>query len=353
MTTLAQAWETLTGPRVEDYWVEVLTRDEHRAGRLDGVIGGRVEFNVHGTIRGGFQVTLRDVGQDLDWSSMRLRPWVRVNNLTWPLGVFLPASPRLSHDEHGLAWEVPCLDKMSVLDQDVTTEAYSVPAGTVVTQRVASIIAAVGEHAAITPSDLTTRSPLTWEPGTTKLRIVNDLLESINYFSVWADRGGLLRAEPYRRPQDRALAATFARGEAAIHSPRWSREQDIAGVPNRTVLLVEGDDDNPGMVAVADNTDPESPYSIPRRGRVVAQVYENVEAADQATLDALAQRYLSDASSPSAVLSVSHATVPLDGNAVVRFASEGVDTLAVVEGWQVSLEAGALMSGTWREVVSA
>ena len=43
-------------------------------------------------------------------------------------------------------------------------------------------------------------------------------------------------------------------------SPSWSREQDIAGVPNRTVLIVEGDDTEPGMVAVATNTDPASPY---------------------------------------------------------------------------------------------
>lgn len=324
---------------------------ESNAGRLDGVTGCRVEHNVNAVIRGGCQLSLRDVGQDLDWNRVRFRPWARVNDLTWPLGVFLPASPSLSHDEHGLAWEVPCLDKLSILDQDMTTQTYSVPAGAVVTDEVAALIASVGERSAVTASDLTARSAMTWEPGTTKLRIVNDLLDSINYFALWADRNGLLRAEPYRRPQDRTLAATFARGEAAIHSPRWSREQDIAAVPNRVVLKVEGDDENPGMVAVADNTDPSSPYSIPARaGRIVARPYDNVEASSQAVLDSLAARYLTDASSPSATLSVSHAAVPLDGNDVVRFASQGVDTLAVVEGYSVDLKAGALMTGTWREV---
>ena len=107
------------------------------------------------------------------------------------------------------------------------------------------------------------------------------------------------------------------------------------------------------MTATADNTDPASPYSIPSRGRVVARTYAGVEAADQPTLDALAARYLADASTPSATLEVQHASVPLDGNDVVRFASAGVDTLAVVEGWQVDLTPGSLMTGNWREVVSS
>ena len=350
---------------VEQVWVDKLRvfvgdgtapefSTESVTGRLDGVTGCRVEHNVNAQIRGGCSLSLRDVGQELDWASVRFRPWVRVNNLTWPLGVFLPASPSLSHDEFGSAWDVPCLDKTSILDQDVMTTSYSVPAGAVVTDQVAELIAGAREAStASAPSTLTTRPPQTWEPGTSRLRIINDLLDGINYFSLWADRHGLFRAEPYRRPQDRSLAATFAAGEAAIHSPRWSRAQDIAGAPTRTVVIVEGDEETPGMTATADNTDPASPYSIPSRGRVVARTYTGVEAADQPTLDALAARYLADASTPSATLEVQHASVPLDGNDVVRFASAGVDTLAVVEGWQVDLTPGSLMTGTWREGVSS
>ena len=351
MTSLAAAWDTLTGPRIEYSWVELLDADDHPVGALDGVVSCRVEHNVNAVIRGGMSLTLR--GDALEWATVRFRPWIVVNGLTWPLGVYLPASPALSHDEFGDTWDVPCVDKLSVLDQDVATSAYPVPAGVTVTTRIGSVIAGAGEYSmALTPSSLTTRSPMMWEPGTTKLRIVNDLLSSINYFSLWADRRGQYRGEPYRRPQDRPVTATFTEGEYAIHSPRWTREQDIAGVPNRVVLIVEGDDDNPGMTATATNADPTSPYStVSRGGRVVARTYTNVEAADQSTLDNLAAHYLAEASTPSATLRVAHAPVPLDGNAVVRFTSGGVDTLAVVEGWQLDLKPGALMTGTWREVV--
>lgn len=355
MTTLNEVWPYLTGPRVEDTWIELLDAESNPLGPLDRVTAASVEQNVNATIRGGLSLSLRESDDGpLDWGTVRFRPWVRVNGMTWPLGVYLPASPSLTHDEFGRAWSVPCLDPTSVLDQDEVAATYTVPAGTVVTTEVAAIIIGAGElQLAITPSPLTTRSAMTWEPGTTKLRIVNDLLASINYFSLWADRRGRFRAEPYRRPQDRPLDATFAAGETAIHSPDWSREIDIAAVPNRVILVVDGDDENVGLVSTADNTDPNSPYSIPSRaGRVVTRPYTNVEAADQATLDALAQRYLRDASNPSAVLSVRHASVPLDPNAVVRFVSDGVDTLAVVEAYSLSLEPGALMSGTWREVVS-
>lgn len=352
--TLASVWGALTGPRVEDSWVELLDADEGVLGALDGVLSCTVEHNVGAVVRGGCSLTVRDVGQVVDWGRMRVRPWVRVNGVTWPLGVFLPASPVRSRDEVGIVWESPCLDKMSILDQDVLTATLSLKAGTVATEVVADLIGASGESlGALTPSSAVTRSPMMWEPGTPILRIVNDLLGSINYFSLWADRTGSFRSEPYRRPQDRALAATFAAGEASILSPEWSREQDLAGVPNRIVLIVEGDDTVAGMVATATNTDPTSPYStVARGGRIVARTHTDVEAADKATLNALAARYLADASTPSAVLSVSHAAVPLDGNAAVRLVDGGVDTLAVVESYRVDLAPGSLMSGTWREVVS-
>lgn len=357
MTSLADAWPFLSGPRVEDHWVEVLDSDDNPVGPLRGLTSATVEQNVYATIRGGLTLSFREEeGQGpLDWHTARLRPWVRVNGFRWPLGVYLPAAPSLRQDEFGRFWEVPALDKTAILDQDLLPESYSVPAGTVVTTEVAALIIGAGEvRLSITPSELTTRSAMTWEPGTSRLRIINDLLDSINYFALWADRRGRFRAEPYQRPQDRPLTATFARGEAAIHSPSWSREQDIASVPNRVILLVEGDDETPGLIGVADNTNPASPYSIPaRNGRIVARLYENVEASSQEVLDAMAARYLADASAPGATLDVAHAHLPLSPNDVVRFSSDGIDTLATVERFTVSLSPGALTSATWREVPHA
>lgn len=347
-----QHWDALTGPRIEDYWIELLDGSDNPVGTLDGVTSCKVEQKAGALIKGGGNVTLDDRGQALDWGTLRLRPWVFVNELAWPLGVYLAASPKEQHDEAGKHWDVPLLDKLAVLDQDAVTDTYSVDEGAVVTDEILALIQSAGEYrVAVTPSASTLASAMVWAPGTTKLAIVNDLLASINYWSLWVDRTGQYRVEPYRAPRSRKVVATFEAGETAIHSDVWSREQDLAAVPNRMILRTSGSGDAEGLVAVADDTDPASPFSYPSRGRWVAEVREGIEATDQATLDALAVRYLRDAASPVAKIATSHASVPIDLNAAILFRPEtGREILATVQGYSAELRVGEPISVDWREV---
>lgn len=360
-TSTVQVWPDVSPTSGDKVYIDtgsirerVLGRATERVGRLAGVTSCRVEVNQHATIRGGCSLTLDDLGQDLDWPRVMVQPWLRVNNLApWPLGMYLPASPREANSDAGRAWDVPCLDKTSILDGHAITEARSLPVGANPVDAALGVILETGipaDEVAVTPTAEVTRTAMAWPAGTTALRIVNDLMESVNYFAVWADRYGQLRLAPYVRPQDRGLAAEFAAGDAAIHTADWTREQDIAGTPNRVVLLTQGTDEEPGLVAVAENTDPESPYSFQARGRWVSRVYESVEASSQEVLDGLARRWLADASNPSAVLAVEHAPVPLDMADVVRFVDAGRESYAVVEKWGLDVIAGSDMTGSWREI---
>ena len=343
----------LLGPRVEEYQVDVLDTTDGYQGALVGVTSGKVTHNVDATIRGGFQIEVDDLGGDIDWATTRLRPWVRANGVAWPLGVYLPASPEASYTATGKSWSIPCLDKLAILDEDKLSTSYSLAAGTVVTDAVTTLIEDAGETSIVSEaSTATTTALLVWPPGTSRLQIVNDLLASINYWSVWADGYGHYRIQSYVRPQDRAVTATFQEGETSIHSPEWKRTQDIAGVPNRVIAITSGDDDTAALTSTVENTDASSPYSYAARGnRWITKVYENVEAADQTTLDDIAYRYLWESSTPPAYLDVQHAVVPLNGNEVVRFVSGDVDVHAVVNEWGVDLVEGSWMTGRWVEVL--
>ncbi|HHX46801.1 MAG TPA: hypothetical protein GX718_05445 [Brevibacterium sp.] len=345
-----------TGVRVETHWTELLDSDDNVVAVLDGVSGGTVAQNIDARIRGGYSFTLTTTEVSFDWMTARFRPWVMVNGQRWPLGVFLASSPELGKEAAVARIKVAAHDKLIILDQDKIVETYSLEEGTEVVPVVVGIIQAAGESAiAVTSSAAALRTAMTWPVGTPWLTVCNELLGHVNYGSLWCDGYGQYRIEPAVEPRDRDPVYTFRRGEASIHSPTWGRSQDIASVPNRVVLTTTGTDEVEEMVAVAENTDPTSPYSYQARGnRWVTRPYENVNAADQATLDALARRYLANATRAVAHLNVSHAVVPLDPGAVVRFVSDPyIDVIAQVNEYSIPLQPGALVSAMWSEVITS
>lgn len=342
---------TLLGPRVETYWVDLLDDDDNFVRTLPTVESGSgtVTGNLDATIRGGCSVTIHE---ELDWLTARLRPWVRVNDQSWPLGVYLTSSPSLKNSATGQAWQVGGLDKTVILDEWKSDESFVVNAGVAVVPKVIDLINSVGETR-ITATDSTkvTKYSHTWKPGTSMLEIINDLLKSIGYDEVWADGFGFYRLQPYVDPWNRSIVRTFEAGSASIHSPNWSRDQDIASVPNKVVAVTTGTGPEPGMIATATNTRDDSPYSYQNRGgRWVVKHYEGVEAVDQASLNALAERYLWGSSTPSANLKVSHAVVPIDAGDVVRFISTDINVRATVSEFKVPLKVGGLCDGVWTEI---
>lgn len=282
-----------------------------------------------------------------DWLDLRLRIWHQVAGAEpWPLGTFIITGFPEQITSTGRSWRLALTDKLIRLDQDGTAESVSLPAGTVVTTAVRDQIAAAGETAvAITDSTRTLASGQVWEAGTSRLRIINDLLAGINYWSLRTDRFGRYVAAPYSRPQDRDPIRDLTAD--AIVLAEWEREQDIASIPNRVVLRTSGSGDTPGLVAVAENTDPDSRFSIPSRGVIVAPDRDTaVEADSQATLDALAARRLADLSAPAGMRTIQHAGVPLDVNDVVLHKG----TRGAVTEWTQRLATGELMNTTLREI---
>ena len=216
------------------------------------------------------------------------------------------------------------------------------------TDAVHDILASTGETNLAITSD-TTRLPsgLVWEPGTSKLTIINDLLASVGYSALWCDFTGAYRVSPYTLPSARPLAHTFSENERSIHSPEWAREHE-ALIPNKIVCISQETSDTPAMRSVALNEDPASPYSFQSQGVWVAETHTGIEAATQAVLDATAQRYLSSALS-SATVQRSMLTTPIElASAVIS----GDGKREVVENIDITLTPASLMRITTREATS-
>jgi hypothetical protein len=331
---------------------ELLDSQDRPLGTLDGVTGGSAEIVAQSVLGGSGNLVL-DHRRDIDWMSHRLRATFHDAAVSWPVGTYLLSSPTENHTAFGLTYDVGLLTKMNVIKEDTVEDRYSLPEGSPVIPAVVGLIESTGEtRIAATPSTSTLTSGLTWEAGTPKLTIINDLLQAAGYWSLWCDGAGLFRVEPYTNPADRPVSYSFEHGEASVHFPDWTRDQDLSSVPNRFLAIGQGDEEAPPLVGVAVNEDPASPFSYQSRGRWITATEEGVEGDTQAVFDVYAAKKLREAMTPVARLSVTHAMLPLDPNDLVSFTGEdAVRRLATVQRMRIGFTFDTDVDAEWREVL--
>lgn len=324
---------------------------------LDGVTGGRCEIVAQSTLGGSGSLTLDEKGQGIDWMSHRVRATFIVETskgrTDWIVGTWLFASPKVLHSDSGpVTYETGLLTKMNVPAEDTVEQAFSLAVGAPVIPAVVGLLQSTGEtRIAVTPSDAVRTAEYTVEAGTSKLKIINELLGSVGYWSLWCDGSGQFRIEPYTDPASRPVARKFEHGLKSIHLPEWTREQNLTDVPNRIVLRTHGDADTPALVGVAVNDDPDSPFSfVNRGGRWIGPEAETVEAESQDVIDQLAARKLADAMHPVSRITISHMPVPLNPNDLVKFIPEdGATRLATVQRMAVNFSPFTDVDAEWRE----
>lgn len=342
--------------RVEEYGVRVLDKKNNVLGSLDGVISGTITSSVDARIKTAGKLSIASDKPVEWWGDRRLQPWVKVNGVEWSLGVFIPESPSRQYHPWGVDFTVDIYDLLTVLDEDCVPSTYSIKAGTRLTPVIEKLIRGANEwNYAITPSTKTNKRSMTWEAGTSKLTIINDILDYLEYFSLTCNPDGQFTAIPYVLPKYRPVAWRLFEGSNAVHSAEFSYTHDLYSVPNRVVYLVQTAGTGiPGVPAQYsfrssyENHDPTSMFSYERRGRWVTQVKTDAEADSQAELDKKVKKRIQRAQSPMEKVDIENAVLPLKLNEIVYFRSNGIDLPTTVRKWEMTLEPGQLMRTTLR-----
>lgn len=348
-----------SGARQITYRYDRLSRSRGYLGPLGNVLGGSVSNNALATIKRTARLTLRETGE-LDYLSDLVRPYARLTMpdggfVEWPLGTFSLATPDRDLSSVGVVTrDIEAYDLLSTLNDDRVLDRYSIASGTVYTTAASTVISGAGLSAAIAPSALTMPAAMEWEPGTSKLRIVNDLLAAINYESATADELGVVIGRPYQSPTVRPVEYTYADGSASVRRGAARQTLDLFAVPNVWVL-VKSEPDQAALTSTYTNSDPLSPTSTAARGRSIVDFRTEQDAADQATLDAKAARLAFEASQVFEAVAFDTAAMPMHGNAdLLRLELPGLAISAryVEQTWSLTLETGATMSHKARRVVS-
>lgn len=327
---------------------------------LPGVIGCTIEQNWLADIKRTCSIRLRDT-QSIDYLSDRIQPWVRLHLppfgeldwCEWPQGVFLIESPNRRSDRAGtVTRDIRGRDLLQQFASDGVTTRYVVTAGTSYTNTIANLLGSVPKS--ITPSAATLPAAKDWDPGTSKLRIINDLLGAINYESLSFDEFGVAQCRPYVQPGDRAVEYTYGDNPGdGLMVPEADQLVDLFNIPNRWSITVSEPDREP-ISSTFTNDNPESITSTVRRGRVILDHRTEIEAADQATLDAKVARLATEASQVYEAIEFSTALNPLhSGNDLIRlrYAPLSLNARYVSQSWTMDLTAGAPMRHRARRVV--
>lgn len=354
-TTGKQMIEPITGNRSTHFKFALVNKNGTPLGTLNGVSGGSIEWNSTQAVKGGGTIKVSDVNGEIDWLRVRVKPSIVIDGHgTWPLGVFIPAAPVETWAQDGRSWDVELLDRTSVLNQDKVEATYSLPSGTVVTTAVKTIIESTGESAgSITHSTETLSSGMTWPAGTSKLTIVNDLLDAAGFFALWADGNGNFRIEEHVATKNRPVRYEMLDDKKSIYTPDMAVDNDIYSVPNKVIAIGQGTGTDEAMVAVATNENPNSPYSFQNRGRWITDVQQGVEATTQEALQSYANRRLAQLA-PSSTITVTHAPLPnWNVNDAIRFrrVPAEIDTKFVISKTNINFDPTALSSSTLTEVV--
>lgn len=267
------------------------------------------------------------------------------------MGVYVLAAPGTEYSATGQARSVSLIDKITVVKDDCITETLQVAKGANVVAAAEAQVGATGETRILaTPSGTVLSNTMTWAPGTSRLRIVNDLLSVAGYWSLYTDRWGQFVIEPYIAPADRPTSFVFEEGSASLHTPDWTYDLPLWDATNHVTLVSQEDDDENVWVATAIDDNPDSPTSTVNMRRVLNPIVEeNVESSSQADLQDQADRKLRDNSNVVGVLEVNHAFVPLWYRDGVEFISQGMRTKATVTEMSMSLVPGSLVSAKWRQ----
>ena len=216
---VATTEEVLYGDRVTQYRWEVLSHSngvDHLIGELDGVTRGSLSWVQNAAVKGSGRLNVLDLPvarpgklriSDLDLASARIRPVCVIDGLPEnPLGTFLVSAAREEWEATGRTWSLELLDRTTVPQQDLAEQTFAVDAGTLILPRVKTILADVGEYIDVDASETAaTRSGMAWDAGTSKLTIINDLLDVAGYGALWVDGTGALRVSPRVLPAQRSV----------------------------------------------------------------------------------------------------------------------------------------------------
>ncbi|MCL1922777.1 MAG: hypothetical protein FWG15_02760 [Propionibacteriaceae bacterium] len=390
--------DVLYGARKVSWRWEILDHDpatgiDHHIGDLCGVEKGDLNGSWYSpSVKGTGSLTVTEMVtaepgmirlQDLDLYNHRIRPVRTISSLNGLIqfddqrGSYLIVTAPSDWSGLGRIRKIGLHDRTTRLRQSKVRHTYTCDQSLTVMQWVQQLGMEAGELITVDLGDTTkTANPLTFDVGTSRLSIINELLQTIEYHALQVSPNGNLVTVRNIPPGKRSLfydslpgiRRELIDGALAIYEETWTHELDDLSTPNVVIGVAaptrdesEESTDEPPLVAVAENLNKNSPYSIPRRGgQEIVDTLENEELPAGTTeyqLQVLYQRCVNSLvakSSPVAAVTIKTLPMPIREGDVCWFRSKNADIegLYLVTAVAEDCSPLGLMTLTLQEIIN-
>lgn len=291
----------------------------------------------------------------VNWQTDELAPVLLLDGVEHKLGVYLPSTVTPSKVDGLETIRVESYDRGWRVRDDYITKMPYFAAGTNYITAVETLLTACGvsEVSAKPTEAVLAEDREDWLIGTSTLTIVNQLLDEINYKSLWFDSDGTAILEPAAVPLAENIQHTLDADKVeSLVLPKISRETDVFAAPNVFLCICSNVDKGAPMVATAENVNPQSPLSIPRRGRRIVRVVQVDNIASQSELQAYADRLRNESMTTGETVRISTALLPGYGvGDVVALHYGDLNAICIERAWTMELRVGGTMNHALERVV--
>lgn len=298
-----------------------------------------------------------DSSLEVNWLTDLIRPEVEIDGVIHSLGIYIPTTVEEMYDENGmnvLSYSVEAYDRCWLLKSTIPSQiffgknvAYMTAIESLLTVSGVALIAKTESSAKFSED----RGD--WNIGTDCLTAVNQLLSEINYNPVWFDQDGVAVIEPASEPTASNIEHTLnADDPDTLVLPGLRKTTDIYNTPNVFLCICNNADKSGVMTATAENTNPQSPLSIDRRGRRIMTVVNVDNIASQDELQAYANRLRNESMITGETIEVKTGILTGFGvNDVVALVYGDTFAVCLEKSWSMDLQVGGQMMHTLEKVV--
>lgn len=315
-----------------------------------------IRMNSSGEIKSSLRGSFVDPGPSVNWLSDQIRAEIIIDGICSPVGVFIPSSVRVVKNEASSYVVIEAYDRCWIMKDTIAESMYYIAMDTNYGDAMISLLTAAGIGLIqATPTTQTLAEDREWEMGTSYLSIINQLLSEINYKQLWFNADGVAILEPESNTAasdiQHKLDATNVR---SLTLPGLTQETDIFNAPNVFVCVCSNPDKDAVMVARSENTNPQSPLSIAKRGRRIVEVTNVDNIASQAELQSYADQLRDKSMIAGETIQVKTALLPgygMDDITSIRYGD--LSAVCIERAWSMQMQVGGSMTHSLERVVIA
>lgn len=340
--------------RVETRFVRV--RDGADAGQIYAMDSGAPilrmdsEAEIKTSLRGSFAYD-----PAADWLRDRIRPELIIDGESYPLGSFLPATVDITETESTKTMKIEAFDQCWLVRDTIAEGWAQVDAGRAYLSVVEDLLNQAGVVTILeTPNAATlAETRLDWGRCASYLTVINDLLSEINYKPLWFNNLGLAILEPVSVPSVENIRHTLdASVVTSMVLPGIQKQTDVFSAPNVFICTCANPDKTEDLYAQAENNNPQSPLSIPRRGRRIYRLTQLKNIESQDALQAYADNLRDASLYVGERFSVQTALLPGFGvDDVIALHYGDLSAICIERAWSMELKPGGTMSHELERVV--